>query len=67
MPRYISLVKWTDQGTRNIKDSPKRAEAARRQAEQMGGKLQVWYTMGRYNIVTLSEFPDDGVAQKFLF
>lgn len=33
----------------------------------MGGKLQAWYTMGRYDIVALGEFPDDEVAQKFLF
>ncbi len=67
MPHYISLIKWTDQGIRNVKESPKRAEAGRKQAEQMGGKVQLWYTMGRYDIVALSEFPDDGAAQKFLF
>ena len=66
MPRYISLIKWTDQGIRNVKESPKRAEAARKQAEKMGGKLQIWYTMGRYDIVSLLEFPDDGTAEKFL-
>ncbi len=67
MPRYITLIKWTDQGIRTVKDSPKRAEAARKQAEQMGGKLQLWYTLGEYDIVSLGEFPDDGTLQKFLF
>jgi uncharacterized protein with GYD domain len=67
VPHYISLIKWTDQGIRNIKDSPKRAQAARKQAEAMGGKLQLWYTQGKYDIVSLSEFPDDAAAQKFLY
>lgn len=67
MPHYIHLLKWTDQGIKNVRESPKRAETTRKRAEQMGGKLQLWYTMGKYDIVALSEFPDDGVAQKFLF
>jgi uncharacterized protein with GYD domain len=67
MPHYISLIKWTDQGIRNVKDSPKRAQAARKQAEAMGGKLQLWYTQGKYDLVGVSEFPDDATAQKFLY
>lgn len=67
MNHYVHLVKWTEQGIRGIKDSPNRAQAARKQAEQMGGKLQLWYTQGKYDIVALSEFPDDGTAQKFLY
>ncbi len=67
MAHYVHLVKWTDQGIRNIKDTPKRAEAARKQAEAMGGNIQLWYTLGKYDIVAMSEFPDDGIAQKFLY
>ena len=67
MPHYISLVKWTDQGMRAIKESPSRAEAARKQAQRMGGTLQLWYTQGKYDLVSLSEFPDDAAAQKFLY
>ena len=67
MSRYVHLIKWTDQGIRNVKDSPKRAEAARQQAQRMGGKLQLWYTFGEYDIVSISEFPDDAVAQRFLY
>jgi uncharacterized protein with GYD domain len=67
VPHYVSLIKWTDQGIRNIKDSPKRAEAARKQAQQMGGSVQLWYTLGKYDIVALSDFPEDAIAQKFLF
>ncbi len=66
MSRYISLIRWTDQGIRNVKDSPKRAEAARQQAQRLGGKLTVWYTLGEYDIVSLSEFTDDSIAERFL-
>jgi uncharacterized protein with GYD domain len=67
MPSYISLVKWTDQGIRSIKESPKRAEAAKKEAQRMGGKMWLWYTMGKYDLVAVSEFPDDDSAQKFLY
>ncbi len=66
MPHYISLLKWTDQGIRNVKDGPKRAEAAHKLAEQLGGKFQLWFTFGEYDLVSLGEFPDDATAQKFL-
>lgn len=59
MSHYVILINWTDQGVRNAKDSPKRAVAARRLAEQAGGKLQIFYTMGQYDIVALAEAPND--------
>ena len=67
MPHYVSLVKWTDKGIGGIKESPKRAEAARNAAEKMNGKMWLWYTMGKYDLVAISEFPDDESAQKFLY
>jgi uncharacterized protein with GYD domain len=67
MPHYIHLIRWTDKGISNVKDSPKRAEAARKAAQQFGGSIQLWYTMGKYDIVGFSEFPDDGALQKFVF
>ena len=30
MPTYISLINYTDQGIRNVKDSPKRLDAAKK-------------------------------------
>jgi uncharacterized protein with GYD domain len=67
VPHYISLIKWTDEGIRSIKESPKRAEAAKQQAQRMGGHMQLWFTMGKYDLVAMSEFPDDGTAQKFFY
>jgi uncharacterized protein with GYD domain len=65
MPTYISLIRYTDQGMRNIKESPKRLDAAKNAFKAMGGELKQWYlVMGRYNAVVISEFPDDETAQK---
>ena len=36
MAMYVSLVQFTDQGIRNIKDTVKRSEAAMAEAEKMG-------------------------------
>jgi uncharacterized protein with GYD domain len=66
MPTYISLMKFTEQGIRNVKDHPKRRENAAKGIESMGGKLlHTYLTMGRYDIVAIIEAPDDDVAAKF--
>ena len=36
MATYISLLSFTDQGIRNIKESPKRADAVKAMAKKMG-------------------------------
>ncbi|MDV3244323.1 MAG: GYD domain-containing protein [Nitrososphaerales archaeon] len=65
MPYFITLGKWTEQGIRTVKASPKRAEDARKWAEQHGGKLQVFYTFGEYDFVALGEMPNDETALEF--
>jgi len=60
MPYYIVLVNWTDQGIRNIKDSPKRAAAARAAVEKAGGKWLGFYTtFGQYDMVAVLEGVND--------
>jgi uncharacterized protein with GYD domain len=67
MPTYISLLSWTDQGIRNLKQAPDRARQAEQLAQQMGGKLTgVYLTMGQYDIVTIFEAPDDEAAARML-
>ncbi len=65
MSHYITLGKWTEQGIRTVKDSPKRVEDARKWAQQHGGKLQVFYTFGEYDFVALGEMPNDETALEF--
>jgi len=68
MPTYISLVKFTEQGVRTIKDSPKRAEAFRAMCEKLGGRVKDFYwTMGRYDIVTTLEVPDEVTMNAILY
>jgi uncharacterized protein with GYD domain len=66
MPHYIALVRYTQQGIANIKESPARLDAAKKAAEQVGGKIHAWYlTMGQCDAVLISEFPNDEACAKF--
>jgi len=63
MPTYISLLKYTQQGIKDIKDSPGRIDAIRKSIEAVGGKMLSFHvTMGQYDGVALFEFPDDRAA-----
>ena len=67
MPTYVSLIRWTDQGIRAAKDTMSRYEQARAQVERMGGRLtSTYWTQGSYDIVVISEFPDEETAMAFL-
>ena len=63
MPTYVSLVHWTEQGIKNYKDTMRRLEDFTRLAESMGGRVrESLYTVGEYDIVIVTEFPDDETA-----
>ncbi|MDP2662711.1 MAG: GYD domain-containing protein [Dehalococcoidia bacterium] len=63
MPQYVVLGNWTDQGIRNIKESPKRVAQVRQAMEAAGGKMLSFYTtMGRYDFVMVAEGPSDEVV-----
>jgi uncharacterized protein with GYD domain len=63
MPLYVVLYRFTDQGRKTIKDSPKRVREVSAAVQKMGGKiLQVVYTTGRYDLVVISEAPTDEIA-----
>jgi uncharacterized protein with GYD domain len=66
MPHYVTLLRYTQQGILKVKESPSRLDAARKAAEKLGGKIHGWYlTMGRYDAVFISEFPDDETCARF--
>ena len=59
METYISLVNFTEQGIKNIKESPARIDALRRAIEPAGGKLLGWYlTQGQYDVVVITQGSD---------
>ena len=60
MPTYITLLKWTDQGIRAIKESPQRLEAAKQAISAAGGRMTAFYlVLGDYDAVSISEAPND--------
>lgn len=66
MSTYISLINYTDQGIRNVKDSPQRLEAARHLLGELGGSMTgIYLTMGTYDLVAIIELPDDQAAAQF--
>jgi uncharacterized protein with GYD domain len=63
VPTYINLVRFTEDGIRNIKDSPKRLDATREYLQSLGGKITGYYlTMDRYDVIVTLEYPNDEVA-----
>jgi len=65
MPGYIGLLKWTPQGTADLKNAPERIKQGRALAEKLGAQVVgVWVTMGPYDMVAIGDFPnDEAVAQ----
>ena len=60
MATYCVLASFTEQGVRNAKDSPKRAEAFKEMAKKYGVTVKDHYwAQGQYDIVTILEAPDD--------
>ena len=63
MVTYVVLAKFTEQGVRNAKDSPKRADAFKELAKTFGVTVkEILWTQGQYDIVTLIEAPDESSA-----
>lgn len=60
MATFITLATFTDQGARNVKDSPQRFEAFKALAEGMGVTVKsVHWTQGAYDIVLITEGPEE--------
>jgi hypothetical protein len=60
MPTYISLINWTEKGVAGFRDTVDRAEAGKELAAKFGGALkQIYWTVGPYDIVAITEATDD--------
>ena len=65
MPTYLVLLRYTQAGIQNIKESPARLDAAKQLASSLGGEIRaVYLTMGRYDLATLVDAPDDESVAK---
>ena len=68
MAHYVVLAKFTDQGIRAVKETPKRAKAFREIAQGMGVKIRdIFWTLGRYDVVLTMEAPGDEVVASLMF
>jgi len=67
MSTFIALLDYTDQGIRNIRDSPQRADHFNEMAERAGAKVvgQYW-TIGSHDGVLILEAPSDEIAASVL-
>jgi uncharacterized protein with GYD domain len=71
MPHYVILFNFTEQGTKNIKDLEKRAQAFKSAVEKVGGKFVsdsfLYLTFGKYDTVSIIEAPnDEAITQAIL-
>jgi uncharacterized protein with GYD domain len=67
MATYVVLASFTDQGIRNVKESPDRLAAFKVMAEKMGVTVKSsYYTVGAYDIVNVVEGSDEAVTSVLL-
>jgi uncharacterized protein with GYD domain len=56
---FVVLGNWTEQGIRKVSEAPKRIAETRGMIEKAGGKMQLFYTAGKYDFVMVVEIPKD--------
>ncbi len=66
MVTYLMLLNWTDQGIKNVKDSPKRLDGVKKLAKDLGGEVKSFYmTLGAYDLVLIVELPNNDKLASF--
>jgi uncharacterized protein with GYD domain len=67
MATFIVLSSFTDQGIKNVKESPDRLEAFKALAGKLGISVKsVYYTVGSYDIVATVEGAEEAVTTVLL-
>ena len=63
MATFTVLAGFTDQGIRNVKETVSRADAFKEMAKKTGVTvMDMYWTLGRHDIITICEAPDDEAA-----
>ncbi len=67
MVRYVSLLNFTDQGIRNVKQTLDRAKAFKATATKLGATLKdLYWTQGAFDLVATIEVPDEQTGTALL-
>jgi uncharacterized protein with GYD domain len=56
---FIVFGNWTEQGIKKVTAAPKRIKDTRGMIEKAGGKMQLYYTAGKWDFVMIIEIPKD--------
>lgn len=56
---FIVLGNWTEQGIKDISEAPNRIKTTHSMVEKVGGKMQLFYTLGEYDFAMTVEVPND--------
>ncbi len=60
MPTYITLMKFTEHGSIDLKNAPQRFASAMKAWELMGGRIVgAYFVMGEYDYIAITEIPSD--------
>jgi uncharacterized protein with GYD domain len=67
MPTFITSVKFTQQGIKDIDHSTKRAAIFKAEAKKLGAKVkEMFWTLGDHDGLLILEAPDDETATAVL-
>jgi uncharacterized protein with GYD domain len=67
MATYITTLRFTPQGIKNIGETTKRAAAVKALAKKMGIKVNdIYWTLGAFDGLLIFEAPDDETATALL-
>lgn len=66
MITYIGLMSFTEKGIQGVKDTTKRAAAAKEAAKKHGVNMrEIFWTMGEYDLVCVLEAEDESALAAF--
>ena len=62
---FITLTKWK-QSPKNVPDTVNEFSKTMKELEEQGIKMQIYWTLGRYDAVSIVEAPNEKDAMKVL-
>ena len=68
MPTYMVMVKFTDQGARNLKELPNILQQNMQSAQALGiSPKGIYFTQGEYDLVVIADAPDEDAMMAQIF